>query len=116
MSLVKSLLSQVDAILADNGADAADEIAVEIGPLSGVETELVQSAFEQLTNHPNRPSPRLIINQVPLVVTCRECHQESELGEFVFRCGLCNSGRVQVIRGDEFRLLTVTFNESTADV
>lgn len=110
MSLVKSLLAQVQSIVTNNGAESANEVLIEIGPLSGVETELVQSAFAQATQAEN-VEMKLLIDNVPLMVRCRECQHESRLDDFVFRCLACHSGCVQVIRGDEVRLVSVTLNE-----
>ncbi len=116
MSLVRSLMSQVQAIVTDNQAESADEILVEIGPLSGVEIELVKIAFVQWVSELGSMNARLTVHEVPLVVRCRDCNCESELNDFVFRCRECSSGRVQVVRGDDFRLVSVTLNESQSHV
>lgn len=112
MSLVRSLLSQVQSIVTENQAESVEEVLVEIGPLSGVEIELVKSAFTQLVSKEGKFFGKLTIHQVPLVVRCLDCDRESELRDFVFRCYACKSGRVQVVRGDEFRLVSVTLNET----
>ena len=111
MSLVKNLLSQVRSIVADNGAERAEEIVIEIGPLSGVEIELVKSAYAELIGD-MRSGATLTIEETPLVIRCRKCGLESQVQNFVFRCKHCDSGRVRVIRGDEFRLLSVTLNKA----
>ena len=111
-SLVRRLLLQVREIVTDNHAESAAEILVEIGPLAGVEIEQVMSAFEQLVKDVSPMSTRLTVHEVPLIVRCRDCNRESELNDFVFRCHECSSGRVQVVRGDEFRLVSVVLNES----
>jgi hydrogenase nickel incorporation protein HypA/HybF len=112
VSLVKALLKQVDKILDEHAAPKAAGIEVEIGPLSGVEIELVQSAFDQLATTPTFDGARLSIQESPLVIECLVCGCESKLNQFVFRCTECDSGRVRVVRGDEFRLLSVTVEET----
>ena len=114
ISLVRSLLSQVQKIANENDASSASEVVIEIGPLSGVEPDLIQIAFEQLVGDDAIPS--LVIQPAPLIVLCKDCDQESELTEFTFQCDRCDSRSVKIIRGDEFRLLSVTLNQSTADV
>jgi hypothetical protein len=47
-SLVRSLLHQVEDLARQHHATEVDDIEVEIGPLSGVESLLVQEAFERL--------------------------------------------------------------------
>lgn len=102
-SLVKTLLKQADQIARENDAANVAEVSVEIGPLSGVEVELVKTAFEELS-----PSSKLKVIEVPLTVRCTRCHAESDLTDFVFRCDSCGSGEVKVISGDEFRLISLT--------
>lgn len=113
MSIVKSLLAQVQRVVSENGGQAAQEIVVEIGPLSGVEVELVKSAFARLVE---TDAIKLTVHEVPMVIRCRVCNNEQGLRRFVFRCPVCNSGRVQVIRGDEFRLVSVTVVETESYV
>ncbi|TWU50572.1 Hydrogenase/urease nickel incorporation protein HypA [Rubripirellula tenax] len=125
-SLVKSLLRQVEQIAAENGATEVSEVTVEIGPLSGIEIDLVRIAFDELISvvdlvqNPSKdgsltrsttPQMRLVIIESALAIECLRCHQESELNTFIFRCHQCGSGRVKVIAGDQFRLLSVTLAE-----
>ncbi len=109
-SLVKSLLRQVDEVLIENRGSWASSVEVEIGPLSGVEADLVRSAFEQLSAGTRCSNATLLIQLSLLVVRCRDCLSESRLAGFVFRCHHCGSGNVQVISGDALRLLSVTMD------
>lgn len=113
LSLVRSLLRHVDHVLVENRVENATTVEIGIGPLSGVEPELVRSAFERLTEPSNLKQTRLVITESLLVVKCLQCRSRSTLKNFVFRCDQCGSGRVQVVEGDEFRLLSVTVPEHT---
>ncbi len=117
VSLVRSLLEQVDGIVASQGGRAAVEVRVEIGPLSGVEPLLVKEAFTQLTCSRSRETSdrpltssatTLIIDEVPLTARCDSCHTEFELEHFRFVCPHCDSRETSVVRGDAFRLMSVT--------
>lgn len=131
MSLVRCLLRQVEQIAgsrlvnknsvhknsADNSnAAAVREVTIELGPLSGVESDLVTSAYKQLINETSFGNAELIIQEVPLVIRCLRCRCDSSVNEFIFRCSHCGSGSVQVIRGDEFRLVSITVDEGAARV
>jgi hydrogenase nickel incorporation protein HypA/HybF len=107
MSFIKSLLQQVEKVLAENDAIQPVEIKVEIGPLTGVEIDLVRSAYAQRVVGTRYASTALVINEVPLVIRCLRCQAETELSSFVFRCSQCPSCSVQVISGDAFRLKSV---------
>ena len=111
VSVVRTLLAQVGQIVDQHNATKATGIELEIGPLSGVEVELVRIAFADLVEGTRFAGATLSIQQVPLAIECLECGCESNLPKFVFRCVQCDSGRVQVIRGDELRLLSVTVED-----
>jgi hydrogenase nickel incorporation protein HypA/HybF len=107
-SIVKTLLKQVDEVVQQNDAHAVRKVSVEIGPLSGVETELVRSAFAQLAPQTTSANAKLEIVEIGLQIRCRHCQTESEINDFVFRCPDCGSGEVQVTDGDCVRLQSVT--------
>jgi len=112
MSLVRSLLKQVAEVARENGGGIVAHIEVEIGPLTGVEPELLRLAFELIKQETGDDRAELAVHQVPMVVHCSNCDTDSELARFVFRCGNCNSGEVRVISGDEFRLLNITLDRA----
>ena len=115
-SLIRSLLRQVKEIAAKHNDGQVEShrvasVEVQIGALAGVEPELVPLAFEQLTHQTPLEHTALIIHKQALAVVCTDCEQETELEGFVFRCGHCQSGNVRIIRGDQFRLLTMTMEQ-----
>lgn len=103
VSLVRSLLEQVDRIVTEQGGRAAVEVRVEIGPLSGVEPLLVKEAFALLAG-----DTTLIIDEVPLTARCQSCNAEFEIKNFRFVCPHCDGRETSVVRGDAFRLMSVT--------
>lgn len=110
-SLVQSLLRQAAIVLTDHRGSAVEQIRVEIGPLSGVEPLLVASAFDRLVETTACSGAALVIEQIELTARCRDCEREFVIEQFRFVCPLCTSGSVQILRGDEFRLLDVTIRE-----
>ena len=107
-SLVRSLLKQVKAIGMDNGAVQVDAVTVELGPLSGAEPELVAAAYDELVTEYFEVIPQLDVHTVPLQLRCRFCLRESAADGLSLVCPVCTSLDVQIIRGDEFRLIDVS--------
>jgi hydrogenase nickel incorporation protein HypA/HybF len=104
-SLVRSLIQQVRQIAADNGGGPVRKIFVQIGPLGGVEPELVLTAWEELRHDASDDDAMLAetllaIEQVPLVARCRNCEITFEPTNFRFRCPACGSVRTETISGD----------------
>ena len=106
-SLVRSLLRQVEELAQQHHATEVEDIEVEIGPLSGVESLLVREAFERLKDGCKWPNCTLTITSVGLMVLCNQCSTESELVDFQFVCTLCGSTSLRIVSGDAFRLLNV---------
>lgn len=112
MSLVRALLQQAQAIAWEHGGLAIAEIRVSMGPLSGVEPQLVASAFEMLA--PSRPATaaaRLSIDTVPLTARCGACNATFEVQRFRFICPACSSSAVRVLQGDAMILESVTLTQ-----
>lgn len=106
-SLTASLLKQVAQIQAKHAQSVVSEVVVEVGPLSGVEPELLQSAFSEMRSS----GMQLRIQQVLMKVHCLSCGNESYLKSLVFYCPICQSAELQIIGGDALRLLYVTMAE-----
>lgn len=111
-SLVRSLLKQVDQLRIENKALSVGLVTVELGPLSGVEPQLIHTAFEELVTEYFDDQPTLKIRLVPLQIRCRSCHHESAVEGITLECPKCASTKIQIIRGDEFRLLDVSMQVS----
>jgi hydrogenase nickel incorporation protein HypA/HybF len=107
-SLVQALLRQVRLLMTEHQATSVDTITVETGLLSGVETELVRSAFEELLPAQELGQPVLQVQEIGLVIQCRQCSQQSSVHSITLQCPLCASSAVQIVRGDEFRLIDVS--------
>jgi hydrogenase nickel incorporation protein HypA/HybF len=106
-SLVRSLLHQVEELAQQHHATEVEDIEVEIGPLSGVESLLVREAFERLKDGFKWPNCTLTISVVGLMVFCNQCSGEFELFDYRFVCAHCGSTSLRILSGDAFRLLNV---------
>ena len=82
-------------------------VTIEIGPLSGVEAELVQTAFDRLAYPRGLTRAALAIDQVPLTIRCQACGMASDQLAATFRCRDCGGHRVTVERGDSVILKSI---------
>lgn len=114
-SLVRGLLSQVDDLRREHRAGRVTEIRVELGPLSGVEPLILQSAFKSLVAKTAHKGATLMIDTVALLGRCRQCEQDFEIANFVFRCPSCN-GNVDIIQGDQLFITGLTFCQNQHSV
>jgi hydrogenase nickel incorporation protein HypA/HybF len=107
-SLARSLLNQVDALRRGQPGGRVLAVKVRVGEFSGVEPELLASAFENLSVETELGGARLEMERVPLAIRCETCGSDGEVRRFRFVCPLCGSRSVRVIAGEELFLDSVT--------
>jgi hydrogenase nickel incorporation protein HypA/HybF len=107
LSVCQALLEQVRNTAQGHHAEAVGMITVRIGPLSGVEPDLLKQAFTIARNGPMTSMATLDIELMPVRVRCRDCDKESEVRPNRLLCTECSSYRVDLISGDEMLLARV---------
>ncbi|MFP4208051.1 MAG: hydrogenase maturation nickel metallochaperone HypA [Wenzhouxiangella sp.] len=107
LSVCESLLAQVRATAEANAAGAVGQITVRLGPLSGVEPDLLAQAFTIARNGPMTSAASLVIEPQPVRIRCRDCGNENEAATNRLLCAACESYRVDLISGDELLLASV---------
>ncbi|MBX3444571.1 MAG: hydrogenase maturation nickel metallochaperone HypA [Planctomyces sp.] len=107
-SLVRALLNAASDVLKNAGGVRVLSLRVEVGPLSGVERLLVETAFERLVDDTPCRGAELLCETPPLVVRCRDCAHEFDASVLRFACPACGSLGTRIVSGDEFRLIDVT--------
>ena len=105
MSICQGLIDQVEHIASEQGASRVDSIVLSIGPLSGVEPDLLSRAFEIARLQTVAENAVLEINTGPVVVECRGCGVSGEAKVNRLLCPSCGSWQVDLLQGDELLLL-----------
>ncbi len=104
LSVCMSLLEQVTALAAERSASNVVKIELDIGPLSGVEAELLRNAYPIAAAGTIAESAELIIHEADIVVRCSDCGAETRAVPNRLVCGDCGNFRTQVVSGDEMIL------------
>ncbi len=107
LSVCQALISQVEHIARQHHATAIRTVNVRIGPLSGVEPDLLMQAFPLASAGTVAQDSRLEIERLPVRVRCESCGAETvaELNRLV--CGACGDWHTQLLSGDEMLLASV---------
>jgi hydrogenase nickel incorporation protein HypA/HybF len=114
LSVCLSLLAQLERIAADHGADAVQAIHLRLGPLSGVEPELLRSAWPLAATGTVAQAAQLDIESGDILVHCTNCERESTASVNRLLCSHCGDFRTRVVRGDELLLVRVELNTPLA--
>lgn len=104
LSICMSLLEQVTAIVEERGALRVTRIELNIGPLSGVESDLLQNAYPIAAADTVAEHAELIIHEADVKVRCSQCGAETAAKPNRLLCGDCGDFRTSVISGDEMIL------------
>lgn len=111
LSVCQGLLQQVEDIAHQHAADRVTMIALQIGPLSGVEAGLLQQAFTLARAGSIAAEASLVIESLPVRVSCETCGQESEAAPNRLLCGHCGDYHTRLISGDEMLLVSVELDK-----
>ena len=107
LSICQSLIDQVEQIALTHGAKSVELVKLRIGPLSGVEPLLLQHAYPFASAETLAAGSTLVIELVPLKVSCEACGIETEAEPGWLVCGACGSCHTTLVSGDEMMLMSV---------
>ncbi len=108
-SLASSLLQQVSQLAHDFRDGHLASVEVEVGPLSGIEPTLFEVAFHDLAVERFGHDVELIMREVPMVLLCETCRQQTRCDTVDFQCDKCGGNSVRVASGDAVILVSVDF-------
>jgi hydrogenase nickel incorporation protein HypA/HybF len=101
-SIVQALVERIEAEAAARGAIAVDRVFVRIGELSGVEVELLRTAYDTFRERTICDRAPLEIDRVRAEWCCSRCGTEIPRGR-PLTCGACG-GSARLRQGDEILL------------
>ena len=113
LAVCQDIISQVESIALTHHALSVEVINLQIGPLSGVEIPLLESAFSIARAGTVAEHALLKIEAIPVRVKCNSCNTESEVSLNKLICKQCGNWQTQLISGDEMLLREIELE--TAD-
>jgi hydrogenase nickel incorporation protein HypA/HybF len=119
LSICQSLISQVESIALEHHAKSVSLIVVGIGPLSGVEAQLLKNAYPIASAGSVVENTELVIEYRPIKVKCNKCGCESDALPNKLICKQCGDWQTSLLSRDELLLMSIelekndTFNDSS---
>ena len=107
LSVCLALTRTVSGIASANGATRVERIRLLVGPLSGIETPLLEHAFPLAAAGTPAEGALLEVRAAPVVVACTICGAETECAPNRLLCGSCGDFRTRVVSGEEMLLESV---------
>ena len=107
LAICQSLMEQVESIANERDAKCVTSITIGIGPLSGVEFQLLKNAYPIASAGTVAEDAELIIEHLPIKVRCNQCGAESDALPNKLTCKQCGDWRTTLISGDEMMLMSL---------
>ncbi len=115
LSICMALMDQLEAIARERNAEAIVRVELEVGVLSGVESDLLENAWPIASTGTIAEKAELRIETAELIVECSSCGARTSAKPNYLRCGDCGSNQTKVIAGEELTLLRVELDTPAAE-
>ena len=112
LAICQSLMDQVESIARERDANSVTSITIGMGPLSGVEVQLLKNAYPIASAGTVAEDAELLIEHLPIKVRCSQCGSESDAQPNKLTCKQCGDWRTTLISGDEMMLMSVELERS----
>lgn len=112
LSICRSLLEKAYSLASEYDARKIRSITLRIGPLSGVEPELLRTVFPLASADGPAADAELIIEPSPLRIQCPACGQYCDVTPDRLRCPHCGAMDTVLISGDELLLINIVFSNA----
>jgi len=108
LSIVRSIIKIVAMEAKKAGVERVNEVHLEIGQLSGVEFGSLEFALKNLTAGSVIESAEISIDKPSGTARCGNCGNEFAIENFIGSCNLCGSFDLEIIKGRELRVKSIT--------
>ncbi len=107
LAICQALMDQVESIAAERNARSVVSIVVGMGPLSGVEVQLLKHAYPVASAGTVAEGAELVIENLPVRIKCTACGNESDALPNKLVCKICGDWRTTLLSGDELMLMRI---------
>lgn len=115
LSVCSALILRVEEIARFHNNARVKTIWLDLGPLSGVEPQLLRRAFPLAAAGGIAEDATLSINSCAVRVRCSRCDAETEVRPNRLLCGECGEWRTELLSGDELILRSIELEASVPE-
>ena len=115
LSICQSLIEQLDEIAINHPAARIAVVHLQVGPLSGVEPQLLSEAFPIASAGTAAQDALLEFHNSEIRVHCRKCGADTAALVNKLICGECGDWQTDLLSGDELMLSRVELETQMPD-
>lgn len=109
LAVCQALLMEVERVARKSAAGTVTRVIVRVGPLAGIEPQLLSRAFSLARAGGAARDAELCIEPAPVRVQCLACDAQSEAVPQRLVCAHCGGWRTRLVSGDEMILQRLEF-------
>ena len=114
LAVCQALLMEVQRVARESHARAVVRIVVQVGPLSGLEPQLLVRAFEIARIGSVAEEAELHIEARPVRILCLDCDAPSDTAPNRLLCPRCGGWHTRLVSGDELILRRLEFRTASS--
>lgn len=109
VSIALGMVDELFRIAKENHAEKITLVKLKIGKMSGIVTDSLKFAFDAIKlEHPLLSETEIVIEEVPLVYECNDCHVSFNAEDIYFpACAECGSNNLKLVSGEEQHIESV---------
>jgi hydrogenase nickel incorporation protein HypA/HybF len=107
LSVCQSIIQQAIEIAQKNHAFAINKIDLAIGPLAGIDAQLLAHAFPIASAGTLAETAELNTTLLPIKIKCQTCSLESDAQANRLICAHCGDWHTTLISGDEMLITSI---------
>ena len=114
-AIAQGILDIIDQEILPYGKVSVLNVKVRIGKLSGIMPDSLTFAFTSLSNGTAADGAHLLIEEVPLSITCNKCGKTSSVDNPFMICPACKSPDVSMASGRELDVVGLEIDNGNQD-
>ena len=108
LAVIQGIIETMTEVAAVNGLSRISRLELVIGQMHQLVPDMLEFSFETGTRGTLAENCKLMIEWKPIMVSCRDCGNRSEITDSIFICPHCGSFRLNTETGKELYIKTIT--------
>jgi hydrogenase nickel incorporation protein HypA/HybF len=86
-------------------------VNLKVGKLSAIVADSLRFCFDLVVKDTPLDGAELAIEELPVVIRCKDCQVQWTVSEPVFTCRQCNGGNIDILSGRELDIKSIEIED-----
>ena len=108
LSLAENIAEIANKALKEHCKTYVNEIILDIGALTCVESEALRTALDIYSSQENWKNVSYVFNEIKGEGKCKNCGNQFYMDDFFTICDKCHGMNIEIIKGKDFKIREIT--------